>query len=190
MRTWIGILLLLVTIGMLFFVVSGCARMAQPPEEIARGGSQSGGGSPEGSSSSSAIPAPEFTLNSLDGQEVSLSDFGGQVVLLNFWATWCYACRAETPDLERAYQAYKDKNVEFLRISVDTDTQLVESFIKEVGVTYTILLDPSHRVASDYAIRAIPTTHIVDEKGMIVGTQIGQLTESRVKEMLDQVLEE
>jgi peroxiredoxin len=94
------------------------------------------------------------------------------------------------PDLERTYQTYKGKHVEFLGISVDTDTRLVESFIKEVGVTYTILLDPSHRVASDYAIRALPTTYIVDEKGMIVGSQIGQLTESMLKNMLDQVLEE
>ncbi|WP_407079714.1 peroxiredoxin family protein [Candidatus Hakubella thermalkaliphila] len=56
-------------------------------------------------------------------------------------------------------------------MSVDTDTQLVESFVKEVGVTYTILLDPSHRVASDYAIWALPSTYIVDEKGMIVGAR-------------------
>lgn len=184
------ILLLLVAIGILFFLVSGCARMTQPPEEIGKAGSQSGGGSAEGSSSSPAIPAPEFALNSLDGQEVSLSDLLGKVVVLNFWATWCDPCRAEMPDLERTYQAYKDKNVELVGISVDTDTQLVDSFVKEVGVTYTILLDPSNRVASDYAIRAIPTTYIVDEKGMIVGSQIGQLTESMLKKMLDQVLEE
>ncbi|GFP30602.1 peroxiredoxin family protein [Candidatus Hakubella thermalkaliphila] len=184
------ILLLLVTIGMLFFLVSGCACMTEPPEEIGRAGSQSGGGSAEGSSSSPAIPAPEFTLNSLDGREVSLSDFRGKVVVLNFWATWCGTCRAEMPNLERAYQAYKDKNVELVGISMDTDTQLVESFVKEVGVTYTILLDPSHRVASDYAIWALPSTYIVDEKGMIVGSEIGQLAESMLKNMLDQALEE
>ncbi|GFP32264.1 cytochrome c biogenesis protein CcmG, thiol:disulfide interchange protein DsbE [Candidatus Hakubella thermalkaliphila] len=164
--------------------------MTEPPEEIGRAGSQSGGGSAEGSSSSPAIPAPEFALNSLGGREVSLSDFRGKVVVLNFWATWCGTCRAEMPNLERAYQAYKDKNVELVGISMDTDTQLVESFVKEVGVTYTILLDPSHRVASDYAIWALPTTYIVDEKGMIVGSEIGQLTESMLKNMLDQALEE
>ncbi|GFP34915.1 cytochrome c biogenesis protein CcmG, thiol:disulfide interchange protein DsbE, partial [Candidatus Hakubella thermalkaliphila] len=152
--------------------------MAQPPEEIRKAGSQSGDGSAEGSSSNPAIPAPEFTLNSLDGREVSPSDFWGKVVVLNFWATWCDPCRAEMPNLERAYQAYKDKNVELVGISMDTDTQLVESFVKEVGVTYTILLDPSNQVASDYAIRAIPTTYIVDEEGMIVGSEIGQLAES------------
>jgi peroxiredoxin len=165
------ILLLPVAIGTLFFLVSGCVRMAQPPEEVRK-------------------TASEFTLNSLDGRAVSLSDFRGQVVVLNFWATWCPSCRAEMPDLERAYQAYKGKRVEFLGISVDTDTRLVDSFVKEVGVTYTILLDPSNRVASDYAIWALPTTYIVDEKGMIVGTPIGQLTESMLKEMLDQVLAE
>ncbi|GFP20078.1 cytochrome c biogenesis protein CcmG, thiol:disulfide interchange protein DsbE [Candidatus Hakubella thermalkaliphila] len=111
-------------------------------------------------------------------------------MVLNFWATWCGTCRAEMPNLERAYQAYKDKNVELVGISMDTDTQLVESFVKEVGVTYTILLDPSHRVASDYAIWALPSTYIVDEKGMIVGSEIGQLAESMLKNMLDQALEE
>lgn len=184
------IFVLAVAVVAAVFLLSGCARMTQPPEEIGKVGSQSGGGSAEGSSSNPAIPAPEFTLNSLDGREVSLSDFWGKVVVLNFWATWCDPCRAEMPDLERTYQAYKEKNVEFVGISVDTDTKLVNSFIKEVGVTYTILLDPSNQVASDYAIRAIPTTYIVDEEGMIVGSQIGQMTESMLKKRLDQVLEE
>lgn len=121
------------------------------------------------------IEAPDFTLKNLQGQDVSLKDFRGQVVFLNFWATWCGPCRIEKPTIEKLYQEFKDKGLVVLAISVDQgdSTQLVKSYMEEHNLSYQALLDPEQKIAKAYAVRGIPITYLIDPEGFIVGAAMG-----------------
>src|SRR5262249_58494104 len=108
------------------------------------GGQGRAGGSAPLTSVGEHPPAPDFTLSTLSGASLSGADLRGKVVLLNFWATWCVPCRKEMPSIEALYQRYKDRGLEVVAISLDKgSTTVVEAFVKEVGVTYRVALDPS-----------------------------------------------
>src|SRR6201984_3847715 len=92
-------------------------------------------------------PTPDFTLTNLEGKKVSLKDFRGETVFLNFWATWCVPCREEMPAMEKLYQEYKDSNFVVLAINVKDRKQEAITFIKELKLTYPIALDPEAEVA-------------------------------------------
>ncbi|HWP48649.1 MAG TPA: TlpA disulfide reductase family protein [Candidatus Limnocylindrales bacterium] len=121
------------------------------------------------------IEAPDFTLKNLEGQEVSLKEFRGKLVFLNFWATWCGPCRAEKPTIEKLYQEFKDKGLIVLAISVDQgdSAHLVQSYMEEHKLSYQALLDPEQRVAKAYAVRGIPVTYLIDPEGFIIGAAMG-----------------
>jgi len=116
-----------------------------------------------------SFPAPDFTLPTLSGAPIRLSELRGKVVLLNFWATWCVPCRTEMPTLEALYQRYKDRGLEVLAVNVDMlSTAGVEAFVKEVTVTFQIVLDPSWSVARAYRVLGLPTTYLIDRGGNVV----------------------
>lgn len=118
--------------------------------------------------------APDFTLSDLDGNEVSLSDFKGKVVFLNFWATWCPPCRNEMPSMEALYQKLKDKDFELLAVSLDRQgSSAVKPFIRDYGLTFPILLDLDGKVARTYRVRGIPSTFVVDKEGLIAERIVG-----------------
>jgi len=120
-------------------------------------------------------PAPDFTLTTLSGTSLSLADLRGKVVLLNFWATWCGPCRKEMPAIEALYQRYKDQGLEVLAISLDKlSTAVVEAFVKEMGVTYRVALDPTWATARTYAVRAVPATFLIDRAGNVVLRELGE----------------
>src|SRR5215471_4843070 len=120
-------------------------------------------------------PAPDFTLTTLSGTSLSLADLRGKVVLLNFWATWCVPCRKEMPAIEALYQRYKDQGLEVLAISLDKlSTAVVEAFVKEMGVTYRVALDPTWATARTYAVRAVPATFLIDRAGNVVLRELGE----------------
>lgn len=121
------------------------------------------------------IEAPGFTLKNLEGQDVSLKDFQGKWVLLNFWATWCGPCRIEKPTIEKLYQAFKDKGLVILAISIDQgdSVQLVKSYMEEHKLTYGALLDPENTATKAYAVRGIPATYLIDTDGYIIGGAMG-----------------
>jgi len=120
-------------------------------------------------------PAPDFTLTTLSGTSLSLADLRGKVVLLNFWATWCVPCRKEMPAIEALYQRYKDQGLEVLAISQDKlSTAVVEAFVKEMGVTYRVALDPTWATARTYAVRAVPATFLIDRAGNVVLRELGE----------------
>ena len=121
------------------------------------------------------LPAPDFTLTTLSGTSLSLADLRGKVVLLNFWATWCGPCRKEMPAIEALYQRYKDRGLEVLAISLDKlSTAVVEAFVKEMGVTYRVALDPAWATARTYAVRAVPATFLIDRAGNVVLRELGE----------------
>ena len=116
---------------------------------------------------SSSGPAPDFSLQSLDGSTVRLSDLKGQVVLINFWATWCAPCREEMPLLDAIYQKYNRLGVELLGINVEDDASGAQKYLNETPVTFPILFDPDCRVSKQYQVKAMPSTILVDRHGNV-----------------------
>lgn len=121
------------------------------------------------------IEAPDFTLKNLEGQEVSLKQLRGKLVLLNFWATWCGPCRIEKPTLEKLYQEFKDKGLVILAVSIDQgdSLQVVRAYYEKYGYSYGALLDSEMEVARLYGVRAIPASYLIDREGYILGIVLG-----------------
>lgn len=132
--------------------------------------------------------ARDFTLEALDGTEVSLSDFKGRVVLINFWATWCAPCRAEVPDLQAAYEARQGDGFVVLGVNVEESRPAVESFVAEFDMTYPVLLDETGDVLKLYRAIGLPMSIVVDQEGLIQARHIGYLSEGQLEDYLEQVL--
>ncbi len=109
--------------------------------------------------------ASDFTLDSLDGDAITLSDMEGQVVVLDFWATWCNPCIKEMPHLQELYEQHAGQEVVVLAINVMEERGDVAEFMAEYGYTFTVLLDGDGRVTDDYGVKGIPSTIIVDREG-------------------------
>ena len=110
-------------------------------------------------------PTPEFNLATPDGKKISLKDFRGKIVMLNFWASWCVPCREEMPAMERLYQEYKDKSFVILAVAVKDRRQDTIDFVKELKITYPIALDPDAKVGQEYGAWGLPATYIIGPKG-------------------------
>jgi peroxiredoxin len=132
--------------------------------------------------------ARDFTLEALDGTEVSLSDFEGQVVLINFWATWCAPCRAEVPDLQSAYDVRQDDGFVVLGVNVEESRAAVAPFVVEFAMTYPVLLDETGEVLKMYRAIGLPMSIVVDREGLIQARHIGYLSADQLEEYLEQVL--
>jgi peroxiredoxin len=118
--------------------------------------------------------APDFTLQDLAGKSHTLSDLKGQVVMVNIWATWCGPCKREIPSLVRLYQSRREKGLEILALSVDrTSPERVASFADRYQMNFPVLLNPRGDVANKYWARSIPSTFLVDKKGVIRWKVIG-----------------
>ncbi|GEN31382.1 peroxiredoxin [Cerasibacillus quisquiliarum] len=119
--------------------------------------------------------APDFELETLEGEKVSLSDFRGKRVMLNFWATWCPPCRAEMPDMQKFHE---NKDVVILAVNL-TETESSEDnvpkFVEEYGITFRVPLDVDSSVSTLYQIRPIPTTYLIDSNGMIHNVAFGAI---------------
>ena len=132
--------------------------------------------------------APAFTLASLSAPHWTLAGTRGHVVVVNFFATWCPPCRAETPDLVAAAKRYADKGVIFVGVDASENASLVSVFVKSKGIRYPIVLDSNDVVSKTYDVRAIPTTYILDRNGIIRYRQVDELSESVLSGALDAVL--
>ena len=119
--------------------------------------------------------APDFQLDNLDGQSVSLSEFWGKPVLVNFWASWCPPCRSEMPFIQDTFTDKKwvDEELVVLAIDIGESPSTVSEFAKEYGLTFHILLDVARDVSLEYYVRAMPTTFFIDRGGIIREIRIG-----------------
>ena len=133
------------------------------------------------------IKAPDFKLKDLNGKVVSLSDFKGKNVYVNFWASWCPPCRGEMPDIEKLYQETKDSNLVILAINLGEDTGTVKSFIKENKYNFKILLDSDKSAGQQYNITAIPASFFIDKNGYIVNERVGAMTIDEMKDNISKL---
>lgn len=137
-----------------------------------------------------AQPAPDFTLEALDGRLVRLADLKGQVVLVNIWATWCPPCVREIPRLERTYQRYRDQG--FVLLGVNTtyqdDRAKVATFARDQGISYPVLLDTTGEVGRSYASSLMPSSFLIDRTGKIVLVRVGEVDEAQLQEQVAALL--
>src|SRR5277367_1570919 len=112
-------------------------------------------------------PAPVFTLATLSGQTDGLSQYKGQVVMVNFWATWCGPCQQEMPLLDQMYKKYKPAGFTLIGVNVDKDAPPVKELLARKPVSFPVLLDPKNQVSKDYHVDEMPSTVIIDRKGEI-----------------------
>jgi peroxiredoxin len=125
-------------------------------------------------STSKSSLAPDFTLNDLNGKKVTLSQFRGKVVILNFWSIWCGPCLAEMPSLNKLYLEFKDKGLIVLAVAEDPAEKPVKSYIQEKGIAFPILMDKDKKVYFKYSLFGIPVTFLIDKKGVIIEKFIGE----------------
>ena len=147
------------------------------------------------------IPAPDFTLTDQYGRQHKLSDYRGQVVFLNFWATWCDPCRREMPDIEDMYKA-NGKNANDLVVlgvanpktkdhpyNQDGTVEDVAAFLSDNGYTYPVAMDTTGDVFDQYYVSSFPTTFMIDREGNIFGYVQGTLTKSMMEDIVRQTME-
>lgn len=128
--------------------------------------------------------APDFTLTTLSGEQLSLSDLRGKKVILNFWATWCGPCRAEMPDMQKFYESHQDE-VEILAVNVtesEASAENVDLFVEDYGLTFPILLDEKSQVVTTYQALTIPTSYLIDSNGVIQNRMIGPMNYDWMKQ--------
>ena len=138
--------------------------------------------------------APDFSVRTLGGEDVRLSDFRGRPVWINFWATWCPPCRAEAPDIQEVYEAHESEGLVVLAISIGESTNTVADYIKRTGMTVTVGIDEGTNVAAQYRIVGIPTHFFIDREGVLREWRIGSMSkktmESKVGEIMSPVAAE
>ena len=112
-------------------------------------------------------PAPAFTLTALSGQQGALSQYKGQVVMVNFWATWCGPCQQEMPLLDQMYKKYKPAGFTLIGVNVDKEAPAVKELLARKPVSFPVLLDPANQVSKAYHVDEMPSSVIIDRKGEI-----------------------
>ncbi len=132
--------------------------------------------------------APDFTLTDLEGNSVTLSEYRGKVVFINFWATWCPPCRAEMPEIEAIYQEYKDKGVVVIGVDILEPEDVVRQFVEQGGYSWIFVLDATGAVSDDYKITAIPTSFFIDREGVIQVVNIGAMTKRAMESKLAEAM--
>ncbi len=122
--------------------------------------------------------APEFTLENLDGKDVSMKDFANKVVVVDFWATWCGPCREEIPHLNKLYSEYRNKGFVIVGISMDTDgPDLVRQFVSDFKMEYPVVIGNDNVTEEFGGIIGLPTKFVIDRKGNIVYKYVGYQVE-------------
>lgn len=148
----------------------------------------------EGSKLKKGQPAPDFTLKDLEGKTWKLSDLKGKkIVMIDFWATWCNICKREMPILQKVYQEYQGKGVEFFGIALDENVAAIGKVVRDKGVTYPVLVDQDTKVATEiYQLSGpIPYKVVIDQAGTIVYDHVGDYVDypPEIVDVFDQLLE-
>ena len=133
-------------------------------------------------------PANDFTMQTFDGGEITLSGLKGQPVIVNFWASWCPPCREEATTLERTWQKYKDQGVTFIGVDIQDKLEDGLDYVSEYHVTYPNGQDLDGRITIDYGVGGIPVTFFIDKDGMISSRWVGAISQSLLEERIEELL--
>jgi cytochrome c biogenesis protein CcmG/thiol:disulfide interchange protein DsbE len=134
-------------------------------------------------------PAPDFTLRDMEtGRQVSLADLRGQVVILNFWASWCLACREEHPGFVLAWNRYRDQGVVFLGIVFQDTAESARQYMREMGGSWPSLLDPGTRTAIKYGVYGVPETFFIRRDGTVAHKRVGATSYLELQRWIERLL--
>ncbi|MDA8353811.1 MAG: thiol-disulfide oxidoreductase ResA [Firmicutes bacterium] len=125
--------------------------------------------------------APDFQLETLDGEKMKLSDLKGKVVLLNFWASWCEPCRDEMPAIQTVYDKHKDKGFEVVGVNIAETQVAVNAFARQYELKFPIAMDRERKVTEQYGIGPIPSSIFIDREGNIIRKVNGQMNEDQLE---------
>jgi len=179
---WMTVIAAIVVLGGLIFYTSNDMSGA-PEQPAARATTNS---NQAASADDALVPAPDFTLNDINGNPVTLSDYKGKLVFVNFWATWCPPCRAEIPAFVELIDKYGDQGFAILGISVDkpADVEKIPSFMKKMKMNYPVLIASGDVVQNYGGISSIPTTFVINKEGKVLGRIVG----SRSQDMFESII--
>ncbi len=118
-------------------------------------------------------PPVEISLLDIHGKQVTLADYKGKIVFLNFWTTWCPECRIEMPLMEKLHKRFKDRDFAVVAVNLREPATRVKNFFDEYKLTFTALLDSKGKIGPRFGVRAVPTTFILDKEGGIIGKVFG-----------------
>ncbi len=136
-------------------------------------------------------PAAPFVLRTFDGRDVSLASLRGRVVVLNFWASWCYpACYEEAPALERSWRAYRDREVSVVGVAIQDQPDAARKFIADFSLSFPNAPDPDGRVSVDYGVYGVPETFFIDRAGRIRLKQTGAVSDDLFRSEVEKLLGE
>ncbi|MCK4490607.1 MAG: TlpA family protein disulfide reductase [Anaerolineales bacterium] len=135
-------------------------------------------------------PAPELTLFDLDGNEVSLTDFQGEVILVNNWATWCPPCREEMPEFKAYYDKYKDQGFQVVAIEAGEPEAEVRNFVEGAGLDFVILLDPENKSLITFQQNSLPNSFVIDRKGNLRLAWLGAINDATLEKYVTPLLKE
>lgn len=119
-------------------------------------------------------PAPDFILPLLSGEEISLYRLKGKPILLTFWAVWCHACAEEMPNLEMVYREHRERGLEVVGVNIDRDPPAsIQDYVRKKNISFPILLDREKKAMRAYQAHFLPTTFLIDRKGIVVDRKVG-----------------
>jgi peroxiredoxin len=133
--------------------------------------------------------APNIETFSDTGEAISLADLRGQVVLLNFWATWCGPCRLEMPELQTAYESHADDGLAIIAVNNREDIEDITGFREQYGLTFPLVIDEQGDIQDLYGILMYPSTYVIGRDGVVLARHFGALTTAQIQELLDRAFE-
>jgi cytochrome c biogenesis protein CcmG, thiol:disulfide interchange protein DsbE len=130
-------------------------------------------------------PAPNFALSGLDGQVTKLSDLRGQIVLVNFWATWCVPCRDELPAIEQVYNEQRGQGFTVLEVNEQEQAKAIKDFSDSIGTMPPVVLDRDGGVMQQYRLKGLPDSFVVDRQGIVRGLSYGPVSRATILKYID-----
>ena len=134
--------------------------------------------------------APDFEVVDLEGNKFRLSDYKGEGVVLNFWGTWCEPCKREFPAMERQYKHFENSGVHLIAINIEQTDLEVQTYVKNMGMTFPVAIDKTRSILNAYSVKPLPTTILINEKGIVEKVITGEMTEAQIVAHFESIIPE
>lgn len=177
-------------VALLVAALAGCTTGSDAVDVSNGGEFRFVAGTPDGEVIDAGVraSAPEFTGELLDGSDFDSATIAGDIVVINFWGSWCAPCRVETPEFQQVYEEVSSDGVSFLGINVKDDRQLAQAFLDDKGITFPSVFDPRGEVAlafRDFPANAIPSTIVLDQDGRVAAVYVAAVAGEELRRVLD-----